>query len=75
MTLIDRYSCELQATMREVTKEMDHIRIEKLDHVKKKSVRSKNMFNWGGVHNTSCSKVQSACCGGFLALCSSKAII
>lgn len=37
MALIDRYSCELQSTMREVTKEIDHIRIEKLNHVKKKA--------------------------------------
>lgn len=44
MALIDRYSCELQSTMREVTKEIDHIRIEKLNHVKKKAVRMKNML-------------------------------
>ena len=42
MALIDRYSIELQSTMREVTKEMDHIRIEKLNHVKKKAVRVKH---------------------------------
>ena len=42
MTLIDRYSLELQTTMREVTKEMDHIRIEKLNHVKKKAVSTKH---------------------------------
>ncbi len=41
MALIDRYSCELESTMREVTKEMDHIRIEKLNHIKKKAVRIK----------------------------------
>ncbi|XP_046849439.1 SAM and SH3 domain-containing protein 1-like [Xenia sp. Carnegie-2017] len=38
MTLVDRYSRELKTTMREVAKEMDHIRVEKLDHVKKKAV-------------------------------------
>lgn len=37
MALIDRYSYELQSTMREVTKEMDHIRIEKLNHTASKT--------------------------------------
>ncbi|XP_028412536.1 uncharacterized protein LOC114535420 [Dendronephthya gigantea] len=37
MALIDRYSLELQSTMTDVTKEIDHIRIEKLNHVKKKA--------------------------------------
>ena len=62
MALIDRYSCELQSTMREVTKEMDHIRIEKLNHVKKKAVRIKYIFT----KYSSLSVIQEYYLGGYI---------